>query len=106
MDEIRRSLKLLAVATTVLYIALGIALLVIYINLGQKSDAIQDSRLVSCERTYESFNEVFKPFFRPAAQRTKKEQSDFDKLHNKIKELKDRCSTQISTHGEQPKKGG
>lgn len=56
---------------------------------------IQNSRVESCRKNYEAFNEVFEPFF-PPENRTPKQQEDFDTLHETVKELKRGCSEQTS----------
>jgi uncharacterized protein HemX len=57
----------------------------------------QESRLRSCRQTYESFNEVFKPFFPPPKQRTSAQRKSLQKLENRVRELKRTCPKQTAT---------
>jgi hypothetical protein len=56
-------------------------------------EEIQESRVISCKRTYEGIREVFGPFF-PPPPRTKEEQTNLNKFNNRIDDLKSRCSKQ------------
>src|SRR6266498_3617819 len=53
---------------------------------------VQQNRLSSCKTTYDSIRLVFKPFFPPKNQRTKKVQHDIDRLDHTIDMLKKGCS--------------
>lgn len=55
---------------------------------------IQKSRVASCQKTYESFKEVFAPFFPPEKKRTKEQQNNLDKLNKVVDRLKLRCTIQ------------
>lgn len=63
---------------------------------------IQRSRVHSCRQTYESFNQVFKPFFRPAKLQTPKEKHDLAKFKAIIKRLKSKCVTQTKPKETRP----
>lgn len=54
----------------------------------------QQSRIASCRQTYESFNEVFKPFFPPPKKRTQEQRDNLQKLSDRVDELKKNCSVQ------------
>lgn len=57
---------------------------------------IQHSRIVSCQTTYESIRQVFKPFFPPAGSRTAKQQQDLKKFNSIIDQRKTKCISEIS----------
>jgi hypothetical protein len=56
---------------------------------------IQQSRVDSCERTYEGIREVFKPFY-PPKPRTLKQIQDLETFNDTINNLKAHCV--IQTH--------
>lgn len=65
---------------------------------------IQRARLRSCIQTYGSFRDVFRPFFRPASQRTKEEARDIRKFLRQIEKFQKRCPQQtgVTDQGRQP----
>lgn len=56
---------------------------------------IQQSRVHSCSTTYESFRQVFKPFFPPPGHRTAKQKRDLAKLDRIINKHKSKCVKQV-----------
>jgi hypothetical protein len=93
----QRALWLLVAATAVLFVcSAGIGVFAYITNNNRISD-IQQSRITSCERTYEAFNQVFRPFFPPPQHRTAKQQHDLAKLHRTIRRLERHCTDQTST---------
>jgi hypothetical protein len=63
---------------------------------------IQSNRVASCERTYSSYIEVFRPFF-PSGPPTKKnkrwapeQRRDWGKLSRTVERLKGRCDEQVN----------
>jgi hypothetical protein len=61
---------------------------------------IQKARVESCQRTYSSFNEVFKPFFPSPSRQSKKQKEDLLKLKNTVVKLQRHCAeqTQVATN--------
>jgi hypothetical protein len=68
-------------------------------HLGQQNKArisdIQVSRVASCRTTYESFREVFSPFFPPPGKRSPKQARDLKKFNNIIDRKKRKCIRQV-----------
>lgn len=58
----------------------------------RRIEEIQDSRLRGCERTFESFRLVFKPFIRPAKLQTPIEKKNLAKFNAVIDRLKGKCA--------------
>lgn len=61
----------------------------------QRITDIQASRIVSCITTYESFRQVFKPFFPPPGHRTVKQNQDLNKLNKIVVARKKQCVVQV-----------
>lgn len=61
----------------------------------QQTRDIQNSRVVSCQRTYAAFPEVFKPFFRPPKQQTNDEKKDQAKFYFTVRRLERSCKHQV-----------
>ena len=64
----------------------------------KRIDEIQDSRVDSCESSYNGIYDVFVEFF-PEEPRSKKEQDQVYKFTNKIEELRNNCDKQTSIEG-------
>src|SRR4051812_49774044 len=62
-------------------------------------DDVNHDRVVSCQHTYEGVREIFRPFFRLAAERTAKEKRDIRKFNHTVDHLKARCGTQTGVKG-------
>jgi hypothetical protein len=88
-NHLKTAFNMLALATLVLYLALGGLTFAFYIT-------IQHSRVSSCEKTYESIRDVFKPFFRPPDKQTAKEKADKIKFNRTINAKKASCDIQVS----------
>jgi hypothetical protein len=89
---------IMTLATVGLYLALGVLGIVGYIANSHRISDIQQSRLVSCQRTYEGIREVFSPFFLPANKETPKQAENRHKFNTTINRLKEGCSHQTKTH--------
>lgn len=95
MDQLKRAYWYLVVLTIGLFLWTNAIAVVGWISNSNRVNEIQASRLESCEKNYEAFRKVFKPFFRPAAQQTPKERSDQAKLNRTVDKLKKQCKQQI-----------
>jgi mannitol-specific phosphotransferase system IIBC component len=76
------------------FVAITAAFVVMGVILKSQQDAIQQSRVTSCQKTYESFRDVFSPFFQPPAKRTVQQQHDIDKFNRIIDKKKAGCGRQ------------
>lgn len=56
-------------------------------------DEIQDSRVKSCQTTYDGIREVFTPFF-PDPPRTPEQIDNLNKFNDTIDKLRNRCEVQ------------
>lgn len=100
-EELRRGLLLLALATVVLFIGLVITGVVGWAILENRADDIQRGRLESCQRTYQSYIDVFRPFFPegpPIASNknwTAEQIENWENLNRTIRRKKTQCPSQI-----------
>lgn len=78
--------------------------LYLFIENGYRVNDIQKGRVASCQKTYESIRDVFKPFFAPPNNRTQEQTDQIRKFNNTIDARKAGCA--IQTHVKTPKKKG
>lgn len=62
----------------------------------QRIKDIQESRIASCQTTYNGIREVFRPFF-PPVPRTPKQEADLNKFNSTIDKLIKQCKTQTKS---------
>lgn len=95
--EIQKFLRLLAIATVVLFlISAGLGIFGYLANKHRIND-IQESRVDSCERTYLAFKQVFQPFIPPPALRTGKQKKDIATFYVLIRNLRHNCDAQTKS---------
>lgn len=94
--NVQRSLRILVVATCLLFLlSAGIGLYAYFANHNRIND-IQQGRISSCQRTYQAFIEVFKPVEPPPSKRTPEENARVHQFNRTIRRLQRNCSHQIA----------
>src|SRR4051794_21980688 len=81
------------------FAAVTIAFVIQGVLLTKTINDVNHDRVVSCRHTYEGVREIFRPFFRPVAVRTKKEKQDIRKFNRTVDHLKARCGKQTGVKG-------
>lgn len=99
-EELRKGLRLLAFATLALFVLLAALGFFGWRDSVHRDHDIQSGRLESCQRTYQSFLDVFRPFFPPGKPTLKNgwEQRQIDNWHsleNTVVRKKAACPAQI-----------
>jgi hypothetical protein len=89
-------LRTLVVMTAILFVISCSIGVYSYVANGNRVSDIQTNRLSSCIRTYDSFDQVFRPLF-PPNPRTPVERRQLHKFEATINRLKRSCREQVST---------
>jgi hypothetical protein len=98
INALRRSSVLKWRALTVWIILFSIVAISLYLANRHRITDVQDSRIFSCERTYHSFPEMFRPFYpREEKDWTPEQVSSFNKLTARANELAKTCTHQVAT---------
>jgi hypothetical protein len=97
INRLHRSSVLKWRALTAWIIVFSIAAISLYLANRHRITDVQDSRVYSCEKTYQSFPEMFRPFFpREQSDWTPEQVTNFNKLTTRANELAKRCRHQVS----------
>lgn len=94
-DPLQRAFNWLVLATLILYLSMGGIAIFGWISNANRVNDIQQSRVYSCQKTYEGIKEVFKPFLSAPRKRTAQEQRDIIVFNKTIQHLKVKCNTQV-----------
>lgn len=94
--ETTKILHRLAIATGLLFILSVVIGVSGYVANGHRIDDIQQSRVYSCQQTYEAFKKVFRPLIPPPELQTPKQKQDTAKFFHEANVLKRRCVKQTN----------
>jgi hypothetical protein len=83
-----------AQALFIAWLGLVVAVAIGFWKISRLVDDIQQSRIESCERTYQGVREIFKPLLPPVKTRTAKQRHDLKIFNDRIDQLKHGCATQ------------
>jgi hypothetical protein len=94
--DLQRALWAVAFATAALFLFLVALGTYAYVANTHRINDIQNSRLHSCQQTYEAFHKVFDPLIPPVKDQSEKEQADIAAFNKEIKKLINSCARQTN----------
>jgi hypothetical protein len=90
-DRYRRQQRLIIASGALAIAAMLLVFFGALYEASQRDKNRREARIKNCRSIYESFNEVFDPFFPPPKERTRAQKRNLQKLADRVVELKTRC---------------